>query len=139
MYDWAELRHFRYLLTILQKGGFRAAADALYTSQPNLTVQARQFQENAAIHLFRKSKSGRIYPTRTGVAVVSLAPVLFEVRDEIIDTLIAIERGEISSVRFGCTPLVSQALFRTFCELHKELMPQCFVRPTRDDIAHLVE
>jgi len=139
MYDWAELRHFRYLLTILQKGGFRAAAEELYTSQPNLSVQAKQFQENASIRLFRKSKSGRIYPTKTGMAFVALAPSLFEVRDEIIGTLIAIERGEISSVRFGCTPLVNQALFRTFCELHKELMPKCFIRPTHDDMAHLVE
>lgn len=44
MYDWAEFRHFRYLLKILEKGGFRAAAEELFTSQPNLTVQARQFQ-----------------------------------------------------------------------------------------------
>ena len=27
MYDWAEFRHFLYLLTILEKGGFRAAAE----------------------------------------------------------------------------------------------------------------
>jgi DNA-binding transcriptional LysR family regulator len=137
MYDWAELRHFRYLLTILQKGGFRAAADALYTSQPNLTVQAKQFQENAAIHLFRKSKSGRVYPTQTGTAFLTLAPFLLEVRDEVIDTLIAVEHGEIDSVRFGCTPLVSQALFRTFCEMHKELMPKCRIRPTHGDITQL--
>jgi len=42
MYDWAELRHFRYLLVILEKQGFRVAAEELHTSQPNLTVQARQ-------------------------------------------------------------------------------------------------
>jgi DNA-binding transcriptional LysR family regulator len=35
MYDWAEFRHFRYLLKILEKGEFRAAAEELYTSQPN--------------------------------------------------------------------------------------------------------
>ncbi len=49
MYDWAELRHFRYLLVILEKQGFRVAAEELHTSQPNLTVQARQFQENASV------------------------------------------------------------------------------------------
>jgi DNA-binding transcriptional LysR family regulator len=139
MYDWAEFRHFRYLLTILEKGGFRIAADELHTSQPNLTVQARQFQDNAAIRLFRKSKSGRIYPTKTGQAFLALAPFLLEVRDEIIDILIEIERGEINSVRFGSTPLVDQALFRTFCALHKELMPKCSIRPTHGDTAQLAE
>jgi DNA-binding transcriptional LysR family regulator len=139
MYDWAEFRHFRYLLAILEKGGFRVAADELHTSQPNLTVQARQFQENASIRLFRKSKNSRIYPTRTGQAFLALAPLLFEVRDEIMDALIAIERGEINSVRFGSTPLVDQDLFRTFCELHKELMPKCAIRPNHGDTAQLAE
>jgi DNA-binding transcriptional LysR family regulator len=139
MYDWAEFRHFRYLLAILEKGGFRNAADELHTSQPNLTVQARQFQENASIRLFRKSKSGRIFPTSTGQAFLTLAPLLLEVREEIIDALIAVERGEINSVRFGSTPLADQALFRTFCELHKELMPRCSIRPTHGDTAQLAE
>lgn len=139
MYDWAEFRHFRYLLAILEKGGFRVAADELHTSQPNLTVQARQFQENASIRLFRKSKNGRISPTKTGRAFLALAPLLLEVRDETMDALIAIERGEINSVRFGSTPLVDQALFRTFCELHKELMPKCAIRPNHGDTAQLAE
>jgi DNA-binding transcriptional LysR family regulator len=139
MYEWAELRHFRYLLTILERQGFRAAAEELRTAQPNLSVQARQFQESASVRLFRKMKGGRIRPTDTGVAFKVLARFLLETRDEVLDALIAIERGEVSSVRFGCTPLVDQGLFRAFCELHKELLPVCPVRPTHGDTTHLAE
>ncbi|HTF62504.1 MAG TPA: LysR family transcriptional regulator [Edaphobacter sp.] len=139
MYEWAELRHFRYLLTILERQGFRAAAEELRTAQPNLSVQARQFQENASVRLFRKMKGGRIRPTDTGVAFKVLARFLLETRDEVLDALIAIERGEVGSVRFGCTPLVDQGLFRTFCELHKEILPVCPIRPTHGDTAHLAE
>lgn len=139
MYEWAELRHFKYLLTILERQGFRAAAEELRTAQPNLSVQARQFQENASVRLFRKMKGGRIRATDTGVAFKVLAKFLLETRDEVLDALIAIERGEVSSVRFGCTPLVDHGLFRTFCELHKELLPVCPVRPTHGDTAHLAE
>ena len=96
MHDWAEFRHFRYLLTILQKGGFRSAAEHLHTSQPNLTVQARQFQEFASLRLYRKSKDGRIQPTETGLAFIDLARFVLEVRDETIDALISIDRGEIT-------------------------------------------
>src|ERR1700683_5097838 len=85
MYDWAEFRHFLYLLTILEKGGFRAAAEELHTSQPNLTVQARRFQDHASVRLFRKSKNGRIGPTETGLAFVSLAQLVLEIREEVID------------------------------------------------------
>lgn len=139
MYEWAEFRHFRYLLKILEKGGFRAAAEELYTSQPNLTVQARQFQDHASVRLFRELKSGQIRPTETGLAFIVLARLVLEVRDEAIDALIAIERGEVNLVRFGSTPLVDEKLFRSFCALHKELLPRCAVRPTHGDAAHLVQ
>lgn len=137
MNDWAEFRHFLYLKTILERGGFRSAADHLNTSQPNLTVQARQFQDFAEIRLYRKGKDGRISPTETGLAFISLASSLLEVRDEVIAALIAIDRGEIPSVRLGCSPLVDQEVFRTFCSMHKELLPQCSVRPTHSDTTQL--
>lgn len=139
MYEWAEFRHFRYLLKILEKGGFRAAADELYTSQPNLTVQARQFQDHASVRLFRRLKSGQIRPTETGIAFIALARLVLEVRDEAINALIAIERGEVNLVRFGSTPLVDEELFRSFCSLHRELHPRCIVRPTHGDEGHLAQ
>jgi len=139
MYDWAEFRHFLYLLTILEKGGFRAAADELHTSQPNLTVQARRFQDHASLRLFRKSKNGRIGPTETGIAFINLARLVLEIREEVVDALIAIERGEIGVIRFGSTPLVDQDLFRSFCKLHKELLPRTTVRPTHGDAAQLAQ
>jgi DNA-binding transcriptional LysR family regulator len=139
MYDWAELRHFRYLLVILERQGFRVAAEELHTSQPNLTVQARQFQENASVHLFRKTKNGRIRPTEAGIAFIAMARSLLQTRDEVIDALVAIERREIGSVRFGCGPLVDQALFRSFCSMHKEILPACSIRPTHGDTAQLAE
>lgn len=137
MYDWAEFRHFLYLLKILEKGGFRVAAEELHTSQPNLTVQARRFQDQACVRLFRKLKNGQICPTETGLAFVTLARLVLEIRQEVIDALIAIERGEIGTVRFGSTPLVDQSLFRNFCTLHKELLPRITVRPTHGDAAQL--
>ena len=139
MNDWAEFRHFRYLLTILEKQGFRAAADELHTSQPNLTVQARQFQENARVRLFRRSRSGRIRPTETGVAFIQLARLLLELRDEVIDLLNAIEQGEIISVCFGSTPLVDPDLFRSLCALHKTILPAASTRPTHGDAVQLVD
>jgi DNA-binding transcriptional LysR family regulator len=139
MYDWAEFRHFLYLLRILEKGGFRVAAEELHTSQPNLTVQARRFQDHASVHLFRKLKNGQIRPTETGIAFINLARLILELREEVIDALVAIERGEISAVRFGSTPLVDQSLFRSFCALHKELLPRITVRPTHGDAVQLAK
>jgi DNA-binding transcriptional LysR family regulator len=139
MHDWAEFRHFRYLLTILQKGGFRSAAEHLHTSQPNLTVQARQFQEFASLRLYRKSKDGRIQPTETGLAFIDLARFVLEVRDETIDALISIDRGEIKSLRLGCSPFADREIFHMLHTLHKKLLPNCVIRPTHGDTVQLTE
>ena len=139
MYDWAEFRHFRYLLTILEKQGVRAAAEILHTAQPNLSVQARQFQENASVRLFRRTRSGRIRPTEAGIAFMGLARFLLETRDEVIDALIAIERGDVGPARFGCSPFVDPSIFRTLCNLSRELLPASILRPTHGDGAELAE
>jgi DNA-binding transcriptional LysR family regulator len=139
MYDWAEFRHFKYLLTILELQGFRAAAEQLNTGQPNLSIQAKQFQECASLRLYEKAKDGRIRPTATGVAFQFIAKSVLEARDEAFEALAAIERGDITSVRFGCSPLADQALFQSFCQMHRELLPSCAVRPERDDTMQLVE
>jgi DNA-binding transcriptional LysR family regulator len=139
MYDWAEFRHFRYLLAVLEKQGFRIAAEELHTSQPNLTVQARQFQDYASVRLFRRTRNGGIRPTETGLAFISLARLLLDTRDEVINALMAIERGEIGTMRFGSSPLVDPNLFRRLCQTHKEILPTCSIRPTHGDTAQLAE
>jgi DNA-binding transcriptional LysR family regulator len=138
MYDWAELRHFKYLLAILEKNGFRAAADVLHTTQPNLSAQAKQFQENSGLHLYQLSKSGRIRLTPTGVAFRMIAKGLLDARDEAMAALLAVERGEVRTLRLGCSSQADPILFHAFCALHKELLPDCPIRSAHGDIVQLV-
>lgn len=139
MYDWAEFRHFRYLLAILEKRGFRAAAEELHTTQPNLTRQARQFQESAGVRLFRKSRTGHIRPTESGIAFIGLARHLLEVKDEVIEAIAAVERGQITSICCASSSLVDQELFRALCSMQKELLPTVAIRPTHGDAPQLIE
>ena len=138
MNEWAEFRHFQYLLAILERKGFRAAAAQLHTTQPNLSTQARRFQEHASVRLYEKT-NGRIEPTKAGVAFEFMARGLLEARDELFQTLIALEHGEITSVRFGCSPLADQSLFDEFCQMHRELLPHCPIRPEGGDTIELIE
>jgi DNA-binding transcriptional LysR family regulator len=139
MNDWAEFRHFKYLLAIVENKGFRAAAEQLHTAQPNLSAQAKQFQDLSAIHLFRKGKDGRIKLTETGIAFKPIAQGLLDARDEAIAALIAIERGEIRSLKFGCTSLVDQDLFHTCCQMHREILPTSSILAAHGDSLQLVE
>jgi DNA-binding transcriptional LysR family regulator len=135
--NWAEFRHFRYLLAIVEHKGFRAAAEHLRTAEPNLSVQARQFQENFAIQLFRRARNGRIQLTETGIAFRAIAQGVLDARDDAIAALIAIDRGSIRSVKIGCAHFVDPELFHLTCQLHKEIMPSCTIRPTHGDAVQL--
>ena len=139
MNDWAEFRHFKYLLAIVEHKGFRAAAEHLRTAEPNLSVQARQFQEEFAIRLFKRAKNGSIELTETGVAFPAIARCVFDARDDAIAALIAIDRGQVRTLNLGCAPFVDPELFRMACEIHKEVVPSCLVRPTHGDAVELVQ
>ena len=67
-----------------------------------------------------------------------MARRLLEARDEVIAPLIAIERDEIRTLRFGCGTLVDEKLFRTACEMHKQFLPNCTIRPEHADTVQLV-
>jgi DNA-binding transcriptional LysR family regulator len=139
MNDWAEFRHFKYLLAILEHHGFRAAAEYLHTAQPNLSAQAKQFQEYFGLELYKREKDGHIRLTETGIAFLSIAQGVLDARDEAIAALIAIQRGEVRSLKFGCSPCVDRAVFHTACEIHREILPDCPIRPAHGETIQLAQ
>jgi hypothetical protein len=121
MYEWAEVRDFRYLLKILEKGGFRAAAEELYTSQPNLTVQARQFQDRASVRLFRKLKVDRFARLKPGLR--SLSWHVYCSKFVMKLSRRSSQSNAARSTLFSSTPLVDEKLFRSFCGLKNAASP----------------
>ena len=55
MNDYAEFRHFKYLLEILEQESLRSAAENLHTTSPNICKQAQEFQEHfhLCLRIFR--------------------------------------------------------------------------------------
>jgi DNA-binding transcriptional LysR family regulator len=138
MDDFAEFRHFRYLLAIAEYGGFRAAAEALHTSQPSLSRQIKEFQERYRIRLFRRLKDGRIGLTPAGEAVRVIARDVLETRDLALAALEAIHRGEADLLRIGCTPFIDKDICRRAAELQKALVPASTIRFSSDDTAAIL-
>lgn len=60
LYEWAAFRHLQSLLTILKLKRFRASAEQLHTTQPNLSMHAKQFRECTFIRLYETAEIGRI-------------------------------------------------------------------------------
>jgi DNA-binding transcriptional LysR family regulator len=136
--DYAEFRHLKYLLAIVEHKGVRAAAEALNITQPSLSRQAREFQQHYNLHIYRKLKSGGIEITPTGRALPIIFRDLLEARDEAIAALEAIELGEAEVLRIGCAPFSDTEICKTATELQRALVPASKIRFSTDNTAPLL-
>jgi len=136
--DYAEFRHLKYLLAIVEHKGLRAAAEALNITEPSLSRQAREFQQHYKLKFYLRSKTGRIEITRTGQALPIIFGDLLEARDEAIAALEAIERGEAETLRIGCTPFIDKRICDKAVQLQRELVPASKIKLSRDNTAPLL-
>jgi DNA-binding transcriptional LysR family regulator len=136
--DWANDRLLKFMLAILQHEHFGRAAEHLKTSQSNLSDAAKQFLAHSGLRMYYLDKDHHVHANRTGIAFREMVPPLFDARDEVLDALGSIDRGEIRSLRLGCGTFVDPEAFRTACEIHKRFLPDCPIRPSHADTAQLV-
>ena len=139
MDDYAEFRHLKYLLAIIEHKGVRAAAEALHITQPSLSRQAKEFQQHYKLNFYRKSKSGRIEITKTGHALPIIFRDLLEARDEAIAALEAIELGEAEVLRIGCSPFIDKEICKKASQLQKALVPTSRIQFANDNTAPLLD
>jgi DNA-binding transcriptional LysR family regulator len=139
MDDYAEFRHLKYLLAIIEHKGVRAAAEALHITQPSLSRQAKEFQQHYKLNFYRKSKSGRIEITKTGQALPIIFRDLLEARDEAIAALKAIELGEAEVLRIGCSPFIDKEVCKKASQLQKALVPTSRIQFANDNTAPLLD
>ena len=138
MDDFAEFRHFKYLLAVAEYKGFRAAADALHTSQPSLSRQIHAFQDHYKIRLFRRTKGKGVTLTPAGEALTVIARDVLEMREHAISALDAILRGDNDVLRVGCSPFVDKDICKFVSVLHKKLMPSASIRISSADTNALI-
>lgn len=93
-----ELRQLRYLLTIAEEAHFTRAAERLYVSQPALSQQLRQLEDELGTRLV--DRSGRqICLTPAGEILVQHARQVFQVLDDAqvaLTELAGLQRGTLA-------------------------------------------
>lgn len=101
-----ELRQVRYFVGIAETLSFRRASKQLYVSQPSLSVQIKQLEEELGVSLLRRSKQG-VEITRAGEIFLAAArQILLTIKQASAATQHA-ENGEAGTVRLGFVPTAS--------------------------------
>lgn len=67
-----ELRQVRYFVAVAETLNFRQASNRMHISQPSLSVQIKQLEDELGVTLLRRSKR-HVEITRAGVVFLSAA------------------------------------------------------------------
>lgn len=135
-----EIRVLRYFLTVVREESITKAAEMLHITQPTLSRQLAQLEEEVGVRLFRRGARG-IALTNEGILLRRRAEEIAELVDkterelleqnELIDGTVSIGAGELASVQLlgdiikSCRtkhPLIRYEIFTASADLTKERM-----------------
>lgn len=93
-----ELRHLRYLVTVVDEGTITAAAEKLHVAQPGVSAQLRQLERELGVPLLERGPRA-VVPTEAGRAVLpSARAALAAVQDvrDVVAELAGLLRGRVA-------------------------------------------
>jgi DNA-binding transcriptional LysR family regulator len=120
-----ELRHLRYFVAVAEHGNFGRAAEALHTSQPSLSLQVRQLENEVGTPLFERT-TRRVRLTPAGEVFLSDCRRMFEQLAVSVEGARAVASGERGHLRVsyvsgamgaGALPLI----FHDFEQTHPDV------------------
>jgi LysR family transcriptional regulator, transcriptional activator of nhaA len=84
--EWLNFHHLRYFWVVAREGSVSRAAKKLRLTQPTISGQLRELQDNLGEPLFRRS--GRhLELTEVGQSVLRIADEIFALGDQLVDTV----------------------------------------------------
>ena len=116
-----ELRHLRYFVAVAENLNFRKASRLLHVSQPSLSVQIRQLEDEVGVPLFQRSMR-RVEITRAGEVFLITAREVLSMLERSSSAARQAHQGEAGTIRIGFVPTASFAILpRLLEEIRKQL------------------
>ena len=118
-----ELRLLRSFQVLAEQGHFGRAARALHLSQPALTKQVRQLEDEVGAPLFDRGPHGAQLTHVGRLFAAEIAPLLRQT-DRVLDRVQRAARGELGELRLGfgvTTRLLVPRLVSRFRRAHPEV------------------
>jgi DNA-binding transcriptional LysR family regulator len=117
-----ELRHVRYFAAVAEALSFRQAGKQLHVSQPSLSVQIKQLEDELGVPLFRRSKR-RVEITRAGEVFLSAAREILLRLQQASAAAFHAESGEVGTIRLGFIPTATFQILPRLLEKIRSTLP----------------
>jgi DNA-binding transcriptional LysR family regulator len=119
-----ELRHLRYVVTLAETLHFGRAAEQLHLSQPPLSLQIRQLEEELRIKLFHRTKR-QVQLTEAGRMFVQEARVILAQAAHAANLASRVTQGEMGQLTIGVAGPADAPIFveilRAFARRHPKV------------------
>jgi DNA-binding transcriptional LysR family regulator len=135
-YDQLEFRHLKYIKAVAEERSFTAASDRVHITQSTISTQIKHLEEFFGIDFFSREP---VELTPFGVLLLAAGEDLLELREEIVDMLLALRTGEITPLRLGFSSLVEKETLHSITETIRRIFPYCDIHTDGDEIQALVD
>jgi DNA-binding transcriptional LysR family regulator len=119
-----ELRHLRYFIAVAEELNFTRAAERLHVSQPPLSQQIKQLEEEVQVQLFDRNRrwvrltgAGRLFLEHARQVLVQVERGVFAARRTL--------GGEVDRLSVASTPWTNLTavphILRRFSEVHRQI------------------
>ena len=115
-----ELRHLRYFVAVAEELHFRRAAERLHMSQPPLTQQIRQLEEEVGATLLLRNQR-KVELTAAGAAFLVRAREILDAVEDAARQARRVQRGEVGRLAVG---FVGSAMYSFVPELLRAFREQ---------------
>lgn len=118
-----EIRVLRYFLTVVREESITKAADVLHITQPTLSRQLSQMEEEVGVKLFNRG-SRRITLTNEGILLRRRAEEILQLVDKTEKELIEHEEQVEGKISIGCGEIAAVQVLPNLIKTFREKYPQ---------------
>jgi DNA-binding transcriptional LysR family regulator len=122
-----DLRRLRTFVTVAEQGSVSKAALRLHISQPGLSRQIQELQQELGLRLFNRV-GRRLVLTTEGEQLLGSCRNLLSQANSLSEQAELLKRGDAGSLRVGASPIQIETVLSRFLPRYAERYPKVLVR-----------
>jgi DNA-binding transcriptional LysR family regulator len=129
-----DLRRLRYFVVVAEELSFNRAAQRIRISQPPLSNQIKQLEEELGVQLFKRSSRG-VRMTEAGEVLLGEAQRIFVQLEQTTRVVQRVGHGEVGRLTLGFVPSASNEVLPSILRKFRQRFPdvELFLREMRPD------